>query len=94
MGNLPKAKCPTRTLDVGGEPLELTGLTRGQLHAVNAAGAGDPAKFEISLVGFACGVTYDEAAEWLDSIPAGIAQEVVEAAMELSGLGDVPKASS
>lgn len=92
MGNLPKAKCPTETILVDGTAVELTGLTRGQLHALNRS-AEDPQVFEAVLVGFGCGVTQAEAAAWLEEAGSEQAQPIIDKLMELSGLGDAPKDS-
>lgn len=94
MGNLPKSKVGTKTLVLGGDEVEVRGLLRNELVAmlapINEEGA-DPdearERCDVLAVAMGCGATEAEAAEWMASAPAGHVVRVIEAVMELSGMG-------
>lgn len=94
MSNLPKSKVGTRTLTLGGEPVEVRGLLRRELAemlAPVAEGSEDPAareRCDALAIAFGLGVTEEEAAEWMAEAPGGYVIKVIEAVMELSGMGD------
>ncbi len=92
MGNLPKAKVGTRTLTLGGDAVEVRGLLRRELsEALATAGSDDPAERElvdVRTLALGCDVTEAEAAEWMNTAPGGHVVLILQAVMELSGMGD------
>jgi hypothetical protein len=94
MGNLPKSKVGTRTLVLGGEKVEVRGLLRrelGEVLAPVADGTDDPSareRCDALTVALGCQVTEEEAAEWMAAAPGGHVVLVIQAVMELSGMGD------
>lgn len=95
MGNLPKSKVGTKTLTLGGEQVEVRGLLRSELAQVlapsNGEGGDTPEareRCDALTVAIGCGATEEEAAEWMATAPAGHVVRVIEAVMELSGMGD------
>jgi hypothetical protein len=77
---LPKCNLPTETVTLSGGEVVVTGLTVDQVKV--SKGRNDVA------VSFACGVTQEEAKEWLGSVPAGDAAKLIEAIMRVSGLAE------
>lgn len=94
MGNLPKSKVGTRRLNLGGEEVEVRGLLRRELTEVLAPVGetpDDPAareRCDVLTVALGCGVTEAEAAEWMESAPGGHVVLIIQAVMELSGMGE------
>lgn len=93
MGNLPKSRVGTKTLTIGGEPVEVRGLLRSEvgvmlapLHEEGADEAAARERCDVLAVAMGLGVTEDEAAGWMAEAPAGHVIKVIEAVMELSGM--------
>lgn len=86
---LPKVALPTETLTIDGQEVPVRGLSRKEVLALSEL-KDTPEKADVLAVAWGCGVTEDEAAEWLDSSPSNVTIQVVGKVMELSGLGDVP----
>ena len=96
MGNLPKAKLPVEVLTIDGEEYVVRGLTRGEVKSLGADGEMTEelaVDFECRLLALACGVPIADAVEFQADAPFVVYRQVIEAAIELSGLGDVPKGS-
>ncbi len=93
MGNLPKPKVRTGSVDIDGEPLELRGLTRGEFLQVGKAAEAEPETADPTMFAFAASVSYDEAKAWLDEAPIEATISVMEKCLELSGLAS-PKDSN
>lgn len=81
--SLPKGRLSTRTVELSGGPVEVRSLTIGQSRIV---GKLDGEEMIAAAIVFACGVSKDEAHEWLETAPAGDAKKLMEAIQDVSGL--------
>jgi hypothetical protein len=88
MGNLPKAKCPVDTIDIDGEPVEVRGMTRGEVTTLMGMKDESVDKSDAFALSCGAGVSTTEAAEWLASAPMVVSQSLLEAVLRLSGLMD------
>lgn len=94
MGNLPKSKVGTKTLTLGGEKVEVRGLLRRELTEALAPVGEAPddeaarERTDVLTVALGVGVTEAEAAAWMADAPGGHVVQIIQAVMELSGMGD------
>lgn len=95
MGHLPKSKVPTKLLDFDGEKVSVKGLTRAETVRIGQLANSAPEYVDTVVIALGCDVTEAEAEEWLKTAALQDTQRLVEAVLELSGLGDeTPKGLS
>lgn len=82
---LPRVPLPTTKLEIGGELLEVRGLSRSEAISVGEM-ANKPNEAEIWVVAKGCDVDISEAREWREVMPSAVIDQVVNKILELSGL--------
>ena len=83
--SLPAVLPGTATVDVGGIPVEIRGLTRGE--AMRMVGhAETPEVLEPELIAAATGTPLEEVIDWYQSVSASAVQPLVQAILDLSGM--------
>lgn len=94
---LPVLTNPTATFQLnGGPPIEIRGLTRGEVIAINEKGTdleevGAIQALETTVIAFATGTPLQEVIPWYQSAPAAAVQELVQEIMKITGLTDLQK---
>lgn len=91
--SLPRVELPREKVSVGGEEIEVRGLTRGEAIRVRNNSA-DMDRMEIIILACGTDLPEDEIAAWRDSTPAGVVEPIVDVIVRLSGLGEGAQKSS
>lgn len=84
---LPRVDAPREKVSVGGEEIEVRGLTRQEGTAVRAR-KGDAAGMEVLLIAYGTDEPEDDVRQWWEQAPDGVVEPVVQTIVRLSGLGE------
>lgn len=84
---LPVVKLPRTTVMVGGEPVEVRGLSRAEAMRLPHF-RDDPDAAETFLLARGVGISEDEALAWRNESPVDAVGVLVDAIIDLSGLGE------
>lgn len=82
---LPLIPLPTTTVDVGGKPVTIRSLSRGERLALAQMDL-DSRNIEAYIVGCATDTPPDDAKAWLASVTSAVADRLIADAMEWSGM--------
>lgn len=93
---LPSIALPRETVTVGGESVEVRGLSRGEVIALKpamerVAASDDPPgrdirALEVALLAHGMDAPRDDAERWYDAAPSSVVAPLVEAISRLSGM--------
>lgn len=87
MAALPEIPMPTEKVETPGGPVLVRGLSAVEAEKVRKIfAAGDMVTFQITVVSFATDTPKPDAKRWVESVPAGIVNDIVAVCNRLSGL--------
>lgn len=89
MAVLPEIPIPSEKVETAGGPILVHGLTAGEADRVRKIfEAGDRLTFQVQVVAFATQVPKADAKKWVESVPAGVVDQIIAVAHRLSGLDE------
>jgi hypothetical protein len=91
---LPKSKIPTKLVDFDGEKVTVKGLTRNQVKRMTDVANNAPEACDAITISMSTGESEADVEAWLETASFNDSQKLIEAILELSGLGDSPKDSN
>lgn len=88
MSALPQVALPTKSVEVGGTPVQFRSLSRTEAMKVTTQFRDNPDGAEVFILACGVGVSEDEAAAWRNATDPTEAGKVIDGILVLSGLAE------